>query len=182
MIFHFEAMREHNDDYVIRKREVLTMAALEEKMAALTKLMKDGIISEVEFANIISALNGSTNSSLPIKEKSPLELQYDEVFSKHIINVFKSPASCKWPELTEEMIIKGSFKILGTMTDCTYIETYIDAPNSYGAMLRKKIRLVIDDNGKITRALEETQASGVTLLGMLANAALKGSWSDICKF
>ena len=157
------------------------MAALEEKMAALTKLMKDGIISEVEFANIVSALNGSANSAMPIKEKSPLELQYDEVFSKHIINVFKSPASCKWPDLSDDMIIKGSFKIMSKMTECTYIETYIDAPNSYGAMLRKNIRLVIDDNGKITRALEPLQTNGVTLLGMLANAANKDNWSDICK-
>ena len=61
------------------------------------------------------------------------------------------------------------------------IDTYIDAPNSYGALLRQKLKLVVDENGKITRALQELKTSGVTLLGILANAALKDSWGDICK-
>lgn len=156
------------------------MATMAEKMSALTKLMQDGILSAEEFANVVAALNGA-GAPAPIKEKSPLELQYDEVFSKHIINVFKSPASCKWPELTSEMIVKGTVKFDSKENECTYIETYIDAPNSYGALLRKKLRLVINEEGKITRALQELTTSGTTLLGMLANAALKDSWGDICK-
>lgn len=158
------------------------MATMEEKMGALTKLMQDGILTAVEFANIVAALNGATVESTPTKEKSPLEVQYDEVFSKHIVNAFKSPASCKWPELTSEMIIKGSFKFDGKENQCTYIATYIDAPNSYGTMLRKELRLVINDDGKIIRALEKLQTTGTTLLGMLANAALKDTWGDIVKF
>ena len=51
-----------------------------------------------------------------------------------------------------------------------------------GAMLRQELRLIIDDNGKIIRAMQKLQTSGVTLLGMLANAALKDTWSDIVKF
>jgi hypothetical protein len=49
-------------------------------------------------------------------------------------------------------------------------------------MLRQKLRLVIDDEGKITRALQELQTSGVTLLGVIANAANKDNWTDIVKF
>ena len=158
------------------------MATMEEKMGALTKLMQDGILSAVEFARVVAALSGSAIAEVPVKEKSPLEKQYDEVFSSHIINAFKSPASCKWPELESSMIKKGSMKINSKLTDCTYIETYIDAPNSYGAMLRKKLRLVMDDEGKITRALQELQTSGVTLLGVIANAANKDNWTDIVKF
>ena len=157
------------------------MATMEEKMAALSKLLQDGILTAGEFANVVAAINGSGDAPVPVKEKSPLELQYDEVFSKHIINVFKSPASCKWPELTPEMVVKGTIKFDGKENECTYIDTYIDAPNSYGALLRQKIKLVMDENGKITRALQELKTSGVTLLGMLANAALKDSWGDICK-
>ena len=100
------------------------MATMAEKMSALTKLMQDGILSAEEFANVVAALNGA-GAPAPIKEKSPLELQYDEVFSKHIINVFKSPASCKWPELTSEMIVKGTVKFDSKENECTYIETYI---------------------------------------------------------
>ena len=158
------------------------MATMEEKMGALTKLMQDGILSAEEFARVVAALNGSASAEVPVKEKSPLEKQYDEVFANHIINAFKSPASCKWPELESGMIKKGSMKINSKLTDCTYIETYIDAPNSYGAMLRKKLRLVMDDEGKITRALQELQTSGVTLLGVIANAANKDNWTDIVKF
>ena len=158
------------------------MATIEEKMNALMKLMQEGILTASEFSSVVAALNGNGNEQAPVKEKTPLELQYDEVFSKHIINAFKSPASCKWPELTSEMIIKGAFKYDGKENECTYIATYIDAPNSYGAMLRKELRLILDDNGKIIRAMEKLQTSGVTLLGMLANAALKDTWTDIVKF
>lgn len=158
------------------------MATMEEKIGALTKLMQDGILSAEEFSRVVAALNGSAIAEVPVKEKSPLEKQYDEVFANHIINEFKSPASCKWPELESSMIKKGSMKINSKLTDCTYIETYIDAPNSYGTMLRKKLRLVVDDEGKITRALQELQTSGVTLLGVIANAANKDNWTDIVKF
>lgn len=158
------------------------MATVEEKMRALTQLMQDGILTAEEFANVVAALNGSAGLVIPVKEKSELEKQYDAVFFNHIINAFKSPASCKWPELTPDMVKKGEIKISGSLTKCTYIETYIDAPNSYGAMLRKKLRLVVDNSGKITRALEELQTSGTSLLGIIANAALKDSWDDIVKF
>ena len=156
------------------------MATVEEKMGALTKLMQDGILTAEEFANVVAALNGG-GSVAPVKEKSPLEKQYDEVFEKHIIKVFKSPASCKWPELTSEMIKKGVVKFDAKENNCTYIETYIDAPNSYGAMLRKSLKLVVNDDGKIIRVLEELQTSGVTLLGMIGNALLKDSWGDLVK-
>ena len=157
------------------------MATKEEKISALTNLMINGILTADEFSRVVAVLDGSAALE-PVKEKSPLEIQYDEVFSKHIINAFKSPASCKWPELESSMIKKGIIKISSKETNCTYIETYIDAPNSYGAMLRKKLRLVINDDGKITRALQELQTSGVTLLGAIANAANKDNWTDIVKF
>lgn len=157
------------------------MATMEEKMVALTKLMHDGILTAEDFANVVATLNGGLNATTSAKEKSELEKRYDDVFSKHIVNVFKSPASCKWPELTPDMVKKGEIKINSKLTQCTYIETYIDAPNSYGAMLRKNLRLVVDDNGAITRALQELQTSGVTLLGIIANAANKDNWTDIVK-
>ena len=157
------------------------MATMEEKMVALTKLMSDGILSAEEFANVVAAING-TGTVAPIKEKTELEKQYDEVFSKYIINAFKSPSSCKWPELTSDMVKKGNMKINGAETPCTYIDTYIDAPNSYGAMLRKKIRLVINASGRISRALHELQTSSVSLLGMIGNAMNKDNWTDIVKF
>lgn len=157
------------------------MANMSEKMSALTQLMQNGILTADEFATVVAALNG-TGTPVVQKEKTELEKQYDKVFSQHIINAFKSPASCKWPDLTPEMVKKGEMKINSKLTNCTYIETYIDAPNSYGAMLRKKLRLVVNGDGQIIRALQELQTSGVTLLGAIANAANKDNWCDIVKF
>ena len=157
------------------------MASMAEKITAISNLMQQGILTPEEFTNIIAALNGSGTTAPPARQKSPLELQYDYVFKNYIVNAFKSPASCRWPELTPEMIMRGVINFDGKENECTYINTYIDAANSYGTPLRQEIRLVIDENGKITRALQELKTNGVTLLGMLANAALKGSWGDICK-
>ena len=157
------------------------MATIEEKVTELTKLMNNGILTADEFTKIISILNNNNIEIIEKKEKTPLEKQYDVVFSKYIITVFKSPSSCKWPELTSDMVKKGNVTIENKSINCTYIETYIDATNSYGAMLRKKLRLIIDENGKIIRALQELQLPGVSLLGMLANAANKDNWTDIVK-
>lgn len=157
------------------------MASMEEKMMALSKLLQDGILTAEEFPRVLSALNGTLTESVPVREKSPLEIQYDEVFQNHIINMFKSPGSCKWPELDSSMIKKGPIRISSKTAEYTYIDTYIDAPNSYGALLRKKLRLIISDEGKITRVLEELQVSGVTLLGAIVNAANKDIWTDFVK-
>lgn len=135
---------------------------LEEKIMAVTKLMQDGILTADELARIISVLsnpNDSTNNA--VEEKTPLEKKYDECFEKHIINVFKSPSSCKWPRLTEEMIKEGDVSILDGWSyknkHVRYIETYIDAPNSYGAMLRKKLRIVIDGEGTPQMVLDNVK-------------------------
>ncbi len=158
------------------------MATMEEKMGALTTLMQEGILTAEEFASVVAVLNGKSNEAIPAKEKSPLEEQYDYVFTNYIVNSFKSPASCKWPELKSDMIKVGSMKIAGILTECTYIDTYIDAPNSYGTMLRKSLRLILDEDGKITRALEKPDSSGGTLLGAIGYAFIKNDWFDIVKW
>lgn len=157
------------------------MASMEEKMGALTKLMQEGVLTADEFARVVSVLSGSSTTPAPLKEKTPLEKQYDEVFSKYISNAFKSPASCKWPELQTSMIKRGPIKYYSAnnIFTRTYIETYIDSANSYGALLRKPLRLVLDDNGIIVRALEEMQTNSVTLLGTIANAMSADVWCDI---
>lgn len=154
-------------------------AASPEAINVLTNLMKEGKLSAEDFAKAVVSLSAS-GAAAPAKEKTPLEKQYDMIFSKHIINTFKSPSACKWPDLTDSMIAKGKIELVdSTELDCTYIETYIDAPNSYGTMLRKQLRLVLSENGFIVRALEPYEGQGYTLIGMVANAALKGKWTDI---
>ena len=103
--------------------------------------------------------NPQTNPATVEPEKSPLEKKYDECFEQHIINVFKSPASCKWPPLKESMIKESYIKIMEgwSLKDkrVRYIETYIDAANSYGAMLRKNILIIIDRDGKPQMVVEK---------------------------
>ena len=156
------------------------MATKKEKMLALTNLFNDGIFTEDEYSKMIAILNKEKNEKEE-KMETPLSKEYNDVFKKYIIGVFKSPDSCKWPELLPDMIMEGPIKIDSKEVECTYIETYIDATNSYGAYLRKKIRLVVNEEGKIIRILQEAQTSGVTLLGMLGNALLKGCWIDLVK-
>ena len=134
---------------------------IESKIMAMTKLMQDGVLTADELARVIKVLSNPDGTSDDVDEKTPLEKKYDECFEKHIINVFKSPSSCKWPRLTEDMIKEGNVSILDGWSykskNVRYIETYIDAPNSYGAMLRKKLRIVIDGEGEPQMVLDNVK-------------------------
>ena len=147
------------------------MASLEEKISAVTNLMQQGILTGDEFSRIVQVLsNPNANAADVAVEKSPLEQKYDDCFANHIINVFKSPASCKWPPLTEDMIKEGTVNILEGWSykpkQVRYIETYIDAPNSYGALLRKKLRIVINGEGTPQMVIEKVEGNGL-ITGLL---------------
>lgn len=115
-----------------------------------------------------------------VAEKSPLEQKYDECFSKKISVAFKSPSTCKWTPLEPSMIKEGSVNILEGFKykakQCKYIETYIDAANSYGAMLREELRILIDNEGNPTRVVHKVKG-----VGMLTNmiAAKQDNWADL---
>lgn len=144
----------------------------QEKILAFSKLMQDGIITPDELTKIMNAL--SSDSNVVTETKSPFEKKYDECFSNHIIQVFKSPSTCKWPPLKEDMIKEGTVKILEGWSYVPkyvrYIETYIDAANSYGAMLRKQLRIVINEEGDPQLVLEKVTGTGLITGALLANS------------
>ena len=140
------------------------MANLEEKIVAITNLMQQGILTGDEFSKIVQVLSNPNASTSP-SEKTPLEKKYDDCFQNHIINVFRSPSTCKWPPLEESMVKEGTVNILEGWSykpkEIRYIDTYIDASNGFGAMLRKKLRIVIDGDGNMQMVLEKVELGGI---------------------
>lgn len=132
------------------------MANLTEKISAITELMNKGIITPDEFTKIVQVLNNGTANIE--EEKTPMALKYEEFLSNTVAKAFKSPSTIKFPPLDASMIKEGELKIsagLGSKTlNLRYIETYIDAPNSYGTMLREQIAIVIDDDFNFTMVLQ----------------------------
>ena len=121
------------------------MATKQEKIAALTELMISGILSSDEFTRIVSVLDGS-KALEPDREESPAEKTYRVFIQEKVAPVFKSPSSVKYPPFSPDMVKEGYLDIDGSQQKRRYIETYIDAPNSYGTMLREQIVIVIDDD------------------------------------
>ena len=134
------------------------MATLSEKINAITELMNKGIISADELSKIIQVLSAGATENGTQTEKTPMELKYESFMRETVAKAFKSPSSIKFPPMDSSMIKEGELKIsagLGSKThNLRYIQTYVDAPNAYGTMLREEIALVIDDNFNFTMVLQ----------------------------
>ena len=132
------------------------MANVNEKILAVTQLMQNGILTTDELSKIIQVLSDLNNTPSPTK--SPLEQKYEDFMKNNVANAFKSPSSVKFPPLQSSMIKEGELKIskgFGSKKQyLRYIETYIDAPNAYGTMLREQIAIVIDEQSNFTMVLQ----------------------------
>lgn len=118
---------------------------IEEKISAIANLMTTGILSADEFSKIVAVLSGAPTEAA-VREKTPAELTYEKYITDKVAKVFKSPASIKFPPFEPSMVKEGMIKLDFKEQKVKYIETYIDAPNSYGAMLREEIIIGIDDD------------------------------------
>lgn len=116
----------------------------EEKISALSKLMADGVFTADEFSRLVAALSPTETKSE--EEKSPAERMYDGYIKNAVASVFKSPASVKFPPFDPSMVKQGTIRLDFKEQYVRYIETYVDAPNSYGAMLREDIIIGIDED------------------------------------
>ena len=125
------------------------MATKEEKIKALTDLMTNGILTADEFSSFLHLLSGDAVEKVE-PTKTPAEIKYEDYITNHVAYAFKSPAGIKFPKLESSMIHEDTLSIAqgfkSIKMQVRYISTYIDAPNSYGAMLRKEIGIVIDDD------------------------------------
>lgn len=120
---------------------------LDVKISALTDLMQKGIITPEELVRLIQALNGNTNNSGdqgPLM--SPAEFAYSKYIDERVRKHFKSPSSVQYPPFDGDMVKQGTLTIDGKIVNTKYIETYIDAPNSYGTMLRAEIVILFDND------------------------------------
>ena len=116
----------------------------EEKVAALSQLMIQGILTADELGRLIAALEPANAGAAEV-EKTPAQKTYEEYITKVVASVFKSPSQIKFPPFDPSMVKFGTIKLDLKEQTVRYIETYIDAPNSYGAMLREDIIIGIDD-------------------------------------
>ena len=116
----------------------------QEKVAALSKLMIDGILTTEEFTRLVAALDG--DAPAPAEEKTPAQRIYEDYIMNTVAAVFKSPASVKFPPFNPSMVKQGVIKLDMREQNVRYIETYVDAPNSYGTMLREPIIIGIDND------------------------------------
>ncbi|MCR5040828.1 MAG: hypothetical protein K6C36_01865 [Clostridia bacterium] len=115
------------------------------KIAAISELMMKGIISTDEFSKMVAVLNGAS-LEVQEREKTPAELAYERYIREKVAPKFKSPSMVKFPPFDASMVKKGLIKLDLTEQNVRYIETYVDAPNSYGTMLREPIIIGIDEN------------------------------------
>lgn len=133
------------------------MATLNEKINAFTGLMNDGIITADELSKIIQVLSSGSTSDIQA-EKTPMEIKYETFMKNKVAKAFRSPSAIKFPPMESSMIKEGEIKIsegFGSQTHkLRYIETYVDAPNAYGTMLRAEIALVIDDDFNFKMVLQ----------------------------
>ena len=123
------------------------MASKKEKITALTDLMVNGILAPDEFTRVVAALEGKgPENQEPEKKKTPAEIAYEDYITNHVAHAFKSPASVKFPPFDPAMVKEGTIELDGSQQKARYIETYVDASNSYGTMLREEIIIGIDDD------------------------------------
>ncbi len=133
------------------------MSNLNEKIVAITELMQKGILTADELSSIIKVLNNNSTDENTTPQ-SPMVQKYESFMKSTVANAFKSPSTVKFPPLDASMIKEGKVTIsegIGSKTyNLRYIETYVDAQNSFGATVRSKIALVIDDNFNFTMVLQ----------------------------
>lgn len=118
---------------------------LKDKISAMTDLMMKGVITADEFAKIVDVLKGKPVGE-PEREKSPAEITYETYIKEKVAPKFKSPSMVQFPPFDPSMVKRGRIKIDFSEREEMYIETYVDAPNSYGTMLREEIIIGIDED------------------------------------
>lgn len=64
-----------------------------------------------------------------------MEKWYEDIMRNHVAAIMKNPAECEWPRYDESM---RSTHGVGKKP---YVDTYIDATNSYGGRLRVRVRI-----------------------------------------
>ena len=93
----------------------------EEKVAALSKLMVEGILTADEFTRLIAALNSDGSAEKEV-EKTPAQITYENYITQVVANAFKSPASVKFPPFDPSMVKEGFIKLDFRNQNVRYIE------------------------------------------------------------
>ena len=155
----------------------MCMVSKEEAIAELAKLLANGAISAEAFTMSVSALNNASSSSdseanQPPREKTRDEKIYETVM-EYIRNQTIAPSTVKYPPFSEckiETEIDSStflklpdyltlelpkYLIIDEETGkylLTEWNSYFDAQNKFGAMIRESCSFIFDDNKNLIYA------------------------------
>lgn len=102
-------------------------------------LNTDKTVSSIKYATKYLYQNGAVVSnlskhSISINEASQIQIGSENTIKK----ILKSPSTAKFPKLTEWYIVKDD----GVIT----VQSYVDSQNSFGAMLRSKFEIIIEND------------------------------------
>lgn len=112
----------------------------DEKVAALSDLKNQGILTADELSRVVAALGTET-----VREKSLAEIIYETYIKERVATTFKNPASVKYPPFDPAMVKAGTIKLDLKEQNVRYIETYVEVRSTNGTMLREEIIIGIDE-------------------------------------
>lgn len=137
------------------------MVHLDEKINAVTALMENGILSADELRRVVQALKDSNAAAL--EAKSPLERKYEGFMRNNVAITFRNPLSVNFPPLQRSMVKQGELSVCldegVVVREFRYIETYVEALNSYGDVIKERIAIAIDEKMNFTMVLQELKHS-----------------------
>lgn len=140
-------------------------ASREERVNELTKLLTEGKITSEQFTVMLEA----ATKAEPVAMTRPQRI-YDDFMRNVVVNGYKSPSMVRYPMLEESMIHEGDMAMLVGMKyhvfRARYILVHLDAPNSYGAMLRCVLAILIDDDFNPLIVLQPLTGMGSTHEGV----------------
>lgn len=143
-----------------------------ERIAQLSQLLAQGVLDNAAYE---AAIRATTAGSAP---KSRPERIYDDFMRNHVAYAYKSPAGVKFDPLREDMICIEKIKLLVGLKyhdlEVRMIKTFLDAPNSYGTMLRQNVCIVIDDDFNPIFALSPSVGLGSVQNGIQVYTKLAG--------
>ena len=137
------------------------MANFNEKIAAITALMENGVLDAQEQQEIVRLL--TDKHRVGAVSKSPFERKYEGFMKNNVAIALKNPFSAKFPPLQRSMIKQGDLSVCleegNVIREFHYIETYIESMNSYGNIIRENIVIILDEKLNFTMVLQELKHS-----------------------
>ncbi len=132
------------------------MSSIDDKIFAMTKLQKQGIISKDELKKIIIFLEVNSVQSFTITDE--MAKKYENFMKNQLIPAFSSNRNVLFPPLNNDILHEEIMEIKSVKGGCVrkyqrYIETYIDEQCSYQGYCGRHFAIIIDENFNFLQVL-----------------------------